>query len=283
MLTITNSNDGNIVDTNYWRSEYNSHGLAYLSGHHLGLRLLLPSKHVTEWLPEIKTGKRVIIEPTVRSGYLNHIDIVFDDGTSTPFSLCIDRTRQSDAALRSGDTRVLVYTDHTLQNPLVLPCTIILPDSPKQDFLTHATANTKHARRSYRHEVSDNVVAVLKSWLPDLLSGKQRGLLDDRYAVRSEWHNNKAIGFIVSRLNEHMQPTDIVKFAVCRHSKRAIPAWEFVGGNGRPPRVPFVAAGLVLRDMSETDMVELPTIADFERCLAWAWLESIEEGKEKHA
>ena len=272
MLTIHNRPDGTITDTDYWQSEYNARGLAYLSGHRLGLRLLLPTAHAAEWLPEIQTGKRAVIEPPVRQGYTNHIDIVFDDGTDSPFSLCIDHNQQLDTALRSGNTRLLVYAG-SLQNPLELPCTISLPDAPKQNYLTHATASTDHSRRSYRSEVADDVVAAVKSWLPDLLAGQQRGVLHDRYAVRCEWSNSKSIGFVVSRLNEQMQPADIVRIAVCRHSKRAAPSWQFVGGKGAPPRVPFVAADLLTDNIEAADLMALPVIADFEQCLAWAWLE----------
>ena len=279
MLTINNRPDGTIADTNYWQSEYNERGLAYLSGHRLGLRLLLPTAHAAEWLPEIQTGKRAVIEPPVRQGYTNHIDIVFDDGTDSPFSLCIDRTQQLDTALRSGSTRLLVYAG-SLQDPFELPCTINLPDAPKQNYLTHATAGTGHSRRSYRSEVADDVVAAVKSWLPDLLAGQPRGVLDDRYAVRQEWGNGKSVGFVVSRLDAQMQPTDIVRIAVCRHSKRAAPSWQYVGGKGAPPRVPFVAADLLTDSIEAADLMALPVIADFERCLAWAWLEYISAGSD---
>lgn len=274
MLTINNRPDGTIADTNYWQSEYNTRGLAYLSGHRHCLRLLLPTARIAEWMPEIQTGKRAVIEPPVRHGYTNHIDVVFDDGTDSPFSLCLDRTKQLDTALRSGNTRLLVYAGN-LQAPFELPCTINLPDAPKQNYLTHATASTGHSRRSYRSEVDGDMVETIKSWLPDLMAGRPRGVLDDHYAVRQEWGNGKSIGFVVSRLDAQMRPVDILKIAVCRHSKRAAPAWRFVEGKGAPPRVPFVASDLLSDNIEASDLMALPVIADLERCLAWAWLEHI--------
>ena len=274
MLTIHNHPDGTIAATDYWQSEYNARGLAYLSGHHLGLRLLLPTAHADEWLPEIQTGKRAVIEPPVRQGYTNHIDIVFDDGTANPFSLCIDKTAQLDGQLRSGNTRLLIYADEGLSSPLELPCEIKLPDAPKQAFLTHATVDTGHSKRSYRNEVSDGVIGEIKTWLPDLFAGKLRGVIDDYYAVRCDWHNSKSVGFTVSRMNAEMQATEIVKFSVCRHSKRAKPSWEFVGGKGNPPPVPFVAATIYSNNLIVDDLAAIAAIADFERCLAWAWLEN---------
>lgn len=273
MLTISNNPDGTIAETNYWQSEYNSRGLAYLSRHSLGLRLLIPSAVAAAWLAEIKTGRRAVIEPPVRAGFSNHIDIVFDDGTANPFSLCIDKTGQVDGQLRSGQTRLLVYSEGQ-SIPLKIPCEIKLPDAPKQVFLTHATVDTGHSKRSYRNEVDDEIVEQLKTWLPDLFAGKLRGVIDDYYAVRCDWHNSKSVGFTVSRMNAEMQATEIVKFSVCRHSKRAKPSWEFVGGKGNPPPVPFVAATIYSNNLIVDDLVAIAAIADFEQCLAWAWMEN---------
>lgn len=78
-----------------------------------------------------------------------------------------------------------------------------------------------------------------------------------------------------NRLDAQMQPTDIVRITVCRHSKRAASSWQFVGGKGIPPRVPFVAAGIITEHLIGDDLIALPIIADFERCIAWAWLEHI--------
>ena len=273
MLIIENNPDGTIAQTNYWQSEYNTRGLAYLSRHNLGLRLLIPSAVTATWLAEIKTGRRAVIEPPVRAGFSNHIDIVFDDGTANPFSLCIDKTGQVDGQLRSGQTSLLVYSEGQ-SIPLKIPCEIKLPDAPKQVFLTQATVDTGHSKRSYRNEVGDEIVELLKTWLPDLFAGKLRGVIDDYYAVRCDWHNSKSVGFTVSRMDAEMQATEIVKFSVCRHSKRAKPSWEFVGGKGNPPPVPFVAAKIFSNNLTVNDLASISAIADFERCLAWAWMEN---------
>lgn len=273
MLEIYNADNGAITQTNYWQSELNARGLAYLSGHHLGLRLLLPNPAAGVWLPEIKTGQRALIEPNVRMMHAGSLDVVFDDGTKNPFSITIEPTHQLDRQLRSGSTRLIIYVG-SLEQTLELPCEINLPDAPAQDYLTHATVNTGHSRRSYRAEVADDVVVMLQTWLPDLMAGKSHGLWDDGYAVRLDWHNSKSAGFVVSRLDSLMSRTDIAKIAVCRHSKKAAPAWEYVGGSGQPPRVPFVAAALENRNITINDLDAIGAIADFERCLAWAWLGS---------
>lgn len=272
MLTIHNNPDGTIADTDYWQSEYNTRNLAYLSGHTLSLRLLLPTVAGAAWLPDIKTGKRVLIESPVRPGYLNHIDIVFDDDTDNPFSLCIDCDQQIDQVLRSGQTRLMVYLDGLLI--LNLPCQICLSNEPAQTYLAHVTTTTGHNRRSYRDEVRDDIVAMVKEWLQELYAGASRGLVDDKYAVRCEWHNSMAAAFIVSRLNDQMEAVDIVKIAVCNNGRNAPAAWKFAEGTGTPLLAPFVAAGILTDQITPDDLPYIGVIADFERCLGWAWLES---------
>lgn len=107
-----------------------------------------------------------------------------------------------------------------------------------------------------------------------MFARKLRGVIDDYYAVRCDWHNSKSVGFTVSRMDAEMQATEIVKFSVCRHSKRAKPSWEFVGGKGTPPHVPFVAATIYSNNLIVDDLAAIAAIADFERCLAWTWMEN---------
>ena len=109
----------------------------------------------------------------------------------------------------------------------------------EEKYLYHVTTDTKHSRKSYRSEVADSVIDLLKRWLPNLLEGNRSTLFDD-YNVRVDWHNSKSIGFTVARGD-----VDIVKFSVCSHSKRAAPSWQYVDGAGDPPPVPFVAAGII--------------------------------------
>ena len=123
MLVIHNAEDGTIAETNYWASVYNGHGLAYLSGHSGTLRLLLTDRYAKDWLKEIETAESVTIEPPVRKGYTTHIDIVFQDGTDNPFSLCIDLFRQVQGLPAQENVRLLVYAG-SLKNILEFPCKI---------------------------------------------------------------------------------------------------------------------------------------------------------------
>ena len=88
------SNDGqDIKTTNYFDSELALRGLLYLSGNAGALRLLVP--YVREgYLAEMRTGTRVILEPAMRVP--GDIDVVFDDGTDSPFFVGLDRFHQID-------------------------------------------------------------------------------------------------------------------------------------------------------------------------------------------
>ncbi|OSI21687.1 hypothetical protein BV912_06395 [Neisseria dumasiana] len=148
-----------------------------------------------------------------------------------------------------------------------------MPDAPRETFISHITVSTGHHRRSYRKEVENNVVELLKSWLPDLFAGQTRGIIEDKYAVRCDWHNSKSAGFTVMRVDDRLAGVDLIKFSVCRHSKKSAAAWEFVGGRSEIPSVPFVAVALIDANITFEDLGFIPAIADFERCLAWAWME----------
>lgn len=99
-LTICN-NGADIVETNYWDSEAAKKGFCYLSGNAGALRLLVPESIAKEYLPEMRTGMRVSIETSIASPFC--IDVVFDDGSESPFFIALDRTltsRMPDSARR---------------------------------------------------------------------------------------------------------------------------------------------------------------------------------------
>lgn len=115
MFTI--ANDGqDITSTNYWTTPHAARGLVYLSGNAGAWRLLVPPA-AAAMLPEMRTGQRAIIEPSVSTP--GCWDIVFDDGTATPFSIAIDK-RQVDWAMQPGRAVLTVWVPagKTLELPL---------------------------------------------------------------------------------------------------------------------------------------------------------------------
>ena len=270
MLKIHNNPDGTIAETNYWESEYAANGLVYLSRHNQHLRLLLPTELAAVWREEVGAATHVVIEPTVHMDSDNHIDIVFDDDTPNPYSLMIDR-QQTDDMPRKDDYLVTVYAG-SLEQSVDYPCKIDLPQQ-KEPFLVHVTLSGTN-RRSYRRDVTEYVVEMMSSRLQDMYAGYAVGIIDNTYAVKCEWHNAKAAGFAVCRIEGNVG-IDIAKIAVCRHSKRAVSAWRFVGGAGEHPPAPFVVGKIVDENIIAEDVSALEVVDELARDIAWTWIESL--------
>jgi hypothetical protein len=110
MITITN--DGPLIaSTDYWDTEHASAGLCYLSGNAGAWRLLVPEAAEGS-LADMRTGRRARIEPSIVER--GCVDIVFDDGSGSPFAVTLDR-RQIDRALERGSRPLTVWTERGLQ------------------------------------------------------------------------------------------------------------------------------------------------------------------------
>ncbi|AAP95154.1 hypothetical protein [[Haemophilus] ducreyi] len=278
MLTIANgkNGDGHVAETNFWHSEYNQRGLVYLSRHSKALRLFLPTAHLGAWLPDIETAKSVTLEPPARQGYPNNIDIVFEDGSDCPFSLCIDKAKQLDFTPHFESTKIIIYLG-SLNDYITLPCEIKLgnqqPQKTKEQYIYHVTVDTGHARKSPKSEVPSELIGQLKQWVKDMLDGQLRGIFDTKYTCRVGKHHSKLCEFVISKTDDNFNHTDLVNFVVCRESRHNRQAWKLVGGQGNAPEVPFCAVKLHNQNIQLDDMFNLSLFADFERCIAWAWLD----------
>ena len=115
MITIGN-NGQELAETNYWDSEHASAGFCYLSANAGALRLLVPEA-AEGLLAEMRTGKRVLLEPSISSP--GCIDIVFDDGTDEPFALAIDRQQIDRALTPATNVRFVIWTQRGPQAEFV--------------------------------------------------------------------------------------------------------------------------------------------------------------------
>ena len=149
-----------------------------------------------------------------------------------------------------------------------------------EKYIYHVTTITEHTRKSPRSEVPKETTALLKPWLEDMLKGKLREIIKTRYSCRVGKYNGKMIEFIISRLTTDFKQTDVIRFVVCNHSRQKNRAWALINGKGDVPNVPFCAVQLLMDNFIPEDFAYLPAFADFERCIAWAWLDMIEDGKE---
>ena len=112
-------NDGPAIrSTTYWQTEHARAGLCYLSGNAGAWRLLLPDA-AAGMLAEMRTGQHATIEPSVQQP--DSWDVVFEDGTDSPFAVAIDR-RQVDRAMAPGRCRLTVWTPAGMA--LDLPCEV---------------------------------------------------------------------------------------------------------------------------------------------------------------
>lgn len=272
MLNIENSG-AEIAATNYWRSQYNERDFAYLSSSAGALRLLLPSATATAWLAEIKTAQKVIIEPSLRGAqYPNHLDLVFDDGSKNPFILTIDKERQIDRGLSGGQYELVVYAG-SLKNRHTLPCTVVNAPPRRERDLNHITIDTGHSRMIPRAEMDDETIEVLKAWVARMAQGETVGIYEDKYVCRISEQTPRMVEFVISSLDEMMQPTDIIRAVCCRHNTAKRRAWHLAEGQSAEPQVPFLAVKFLDIVTMMRAMHDLPMLAGFEAAIAWAWLE----------
>jgi len=118
LLTFAN-NGTEIAQTNFWDSSYAQKGIFYVSANAGTLRLLVPpgTEHT---IAEMKTGKRVEIVPSI--AIAGHLDIVFEDGTASPYAVTLDK-RQFDPPVQKGKCRLAVWTRAGKQAEF--PCKIL--------------------------------------------------------------------------------------------------------------------------------------------------------------
>lgn len=96
-------NDGQeIVSTNYWRSDLAARGLVFLSINAGAARLLLPGRLSIEIMRETAEADEAILTRGLLRGRECY-ELLWDDGTATPYVLTID-AEQSDRLLAVHDS-----------------------------------------------------------------------------------------------------------------------------------------------------------------------------------
>jgi hypothetical protein len=88
-LTITN-NGAEISSTNFWETALAQTGNVFLSLNADCFRLLLPES-VEDKLIEMQTARTVVVSrgPWPAGGKVDAVEVLFDDGTETPFVIHI--------------------------------------------------------------------------------------------------------------------------------------------------------------------------------------------------
>lgn len=129
-------------------------------------------------------------------------------------------------------------------------------------YIWHYTVSTGHGRRSARSEASDAAVTICKLQIAEALRDQTPYVQPD-YRLKA----SAAGGALLATLMAGDR--SVVTAAVCRKSRDSARLWAMIGQNGAPPAPPWLAA------IIHTDDPAILWAGDWERCVAWAWIEGV--------
>lgn len=138
------------------------------------------------------------------------------------------------------------------------------------DWLHHITTSTGHTRRSPRSEVSDDVVRMLREMLDRAIRGERVDLPIEGTCMSAAAEGDALL------VTAWRGRAPLVTVGVARSDTDALRLWGLLRRDGdaapdRPPPAPWCAAvlepGLLLHPG------DAAWLGDYERCLAWAWVE----------
>ncbi|NNM75085.1 hypothetical protein [Enterovirga aerilata] len=140
-------------------------------------------------------------------------------------------------------------------------------------YLWHLTLDTGHGRRSYRDEVSDAVVTTLRQQISEMLAGLPVEVLPG-YRL-----TGTAAGGALLATVESETAGPLATVAVAPSGRSSTRLWQELskpapaGGVavGEAPEPPWCAVRLYPGLGRDPDAAHW--LGDFERCLAWAWIE----------
>jgi hypothetical protein len=142
----------------------------------------------------------------------------------------------------------------------------------RRPSILHVTLQTGHTSRSYRQDVSDTTIATLRP-----LVGA-----DGEYAIPGVSARKLQVTRTGRLLLATIQGDDpICTLAIADRSVGADKLWEMIHERtkaathrGKPPSAPWCAARLEPGFASCPDE-DAAWLADFQRCLAWSFLDSL--------
>lgn len=83
---IIENDDQDIISSNFWDSEMAVRGYFFLSINAGAARLLIPDAHISQ-VPDMETGKIVIVSRGPGMGRKDMFEVMFDDGSDEPYSI----------------------------------------------------------------------------------------------------------------------------------------------------------------------------------------------------
>lgn len=155
-------------------------------------------------------------------------------------------------------------------------------------YINHITLNTGHIARTSRADVAPAVTALLAKWLPSTInSGKAHPLPTpelSHFSAQVFVQDGSLVVTVSAPVGPHRQgkphagqTMPLVTFGVAQRSRQRAPLWDMlVGAFGckpglQAPGAPYCAVAIHPGIAAYTGPIEW--LGDFERCVAWAWIE----------
>ena len=145
-------------------------------------------------------------------------------------------------------------------------------------YIHHITLTTGHDTRSQRGDVTDVTLAAVAPWLQSAIySGRQHALpgLPD-YAAAVFVQDGGLVVTVYAHQPDIGQRLPLVTFGVAQRSRHGEALWALLVANfkahalAKRPREPWCA--VALHPTLAGDFGTTQWLADFERCVAWAWI-----------
>lgn len=142
-------------------------------------------------------------------------------------------------------------------------------------FINHYTVNTNHLRESPRSEVTKEALEFCTEILNTMLTGKSADIVDS-YKIHGTIEKNYCLAVIFKATDKNKTP--LIKIGITNNENEAKTVWLAIANNDdlpitNLPSTPFVIARITDHGISDFELLQW--VGDFERVLAWAWIEKI--------
>lgn len=146
-------------------------------------------------------------------------------------------------------------------------------------YINHITLSTGHIARTSRADVTDDTIKALKPWLQAALDYVDPYPLPGPLGVRDGFAMSASVerGGLICHVGHH-DDDPLVTFGVAARSRQSGELWAWLcaqyGSSEalKAPGTPWCAVALRSAFMQQHGAAAW--IGDFERCVAWTWLES---------
>lgn len=153
-------------------------------------------------------------------------------------------------------------------------------------YVNHITLNTGHTSKSHRQDVDDDVLAIVSPWLQSIINNDNASPLPvgdlSHYSAKAFVHSGGLVVTVYGPSGPylHGDPSNadipLVTFAVAQRSRQGNDLWAMMMANFeskkgiKQPSTPWLAVAVHQSAIAHRDSLEW--LADFERCVGWAWI-----------